>query len=210
LLSNESQLLGVIAVADTLKLNARKTIEQLRSRLIDAWMITGDNVRVADAIAKESGIKNVMAEVLPNQKAEKVNELRNGDNESQMKIKFPYSKYHIQNTVAFVGDGINDAPALASADVGIAMSTGSDIAIESAGVTILGGNLHKVVSAILLSKKVITTIKQNLFWAFGYNTLLIPLAAFNFLKPEFAAFAMAASSITVVGNSLRLKRVKFQ
>jgi len=152
------------------------------------WMVTGDNLRVAKAMAKKLAIKNVLAGVLPDQKAEKVKQL--GTN------------------VAFVGDGINDAPALAKASVGIAMGKGSDIAIEASGVTVLGSDLRKVLTVYNLSQKTIGVIRQNLFWAFGYNILLIPMAMLGVLKPELAALAMAASSITVVGNSLRLKKVK--
>lgn len=187
-LSENGEILGSITVADSLKKESRGVVGEIKSKKINVWMITGDNQRVADAISHRVGIDHVLAGVLPNEKAEKIQKLGIG--------------------TAFVGDGVNDAPALASADIGIAMSTGSDIAIESAGVTILGGNLNKVVSAITLSKKVISTIRQNLVWAFGYNALLIPLAAMNLLKPEYAAFAMAASSISVVGNSLRLRKVR--
>lgn len=188
-LASERQILGLVAIADNLKSETFGVIRRLKDKSINVWMITGDNARVAGAIAKKAGIKNILASVLPEEKANKVSELRN-------------------QTTAFVGDGINDAPALATADVGIAMGTGTDVAIESAGITLLGGNLEKVLSAITLSKKTMAVIKQNLFWAFGYNAILIPLAAMSVLKPEFAAFAMAASSISVVGNSLRLRRVK--
>jgi Cu+-exporting ATPase len=188
-LSENKKVLGLIAIADNLKPETAGVIRKLKNKNINVWMITGDNERVAGAIAKKAGIKNILASVLPDEKAKKVEELK-------------------EYTTAFVGDGINDAPALATADVGIAMGTGSDVAIESAGITILGGNLEKVLSAITLSKKTMAVIKQNLFWAFGYNVILIPLAAFSVLKPEFAAFAMAASSISVVGNSLRLRRIR--
>ena len=205
LLSDEREILGLIAVADTIKSSAREMIDNLNKRSIESWMITGDNERTAKAIAEESGIVNVFAEVLPEEKALKVKEIQN--------------KYNTGNNrsykVAFVGDGINDAPALASADVGIAMGTGTDIAIESAGITIMNKNLMSIVSAIELSKKTVKVIKENLIWAFGYNVILIPVAMgilypFNkmLLNPEIAAFAMAASSISVVGNSLRLKRIK--
>lgn len=196
LLSSKTRVLGLIAVADTLKESAKETVQSLQKRKIDVWMITGDNARTAKAVARQAGIKNVMAEVLPEQKANKVKELR-------------------VDTIAFVGDGINDAPALASADIGIAMGTGIDVAIESAGVTLLNKDLRSVVSVIDLSKKTLSVIKQNLFWAFGYNVVLIPVAMgvlYPFLgillNPALAAFAMAASSISVVGNSLRLKSVK--
>lgn len=192
-----NKLLGLIAVADTLKESAKDTVLSLQKRNIDVWMITGDNQRTATAIAKQAGIENVIAEVLPDQKAQKVKDLK--------------------TTVAFVGDGINDAPALASADVGIAMGTGTDVAIESASITLLNKDLRSVLGAIELSRRTVRIIRENLVWAFGYNVVLIPVAmgvlypffgAGALLNPALAAFAMAASSISVVGNSLRLKSAK--
>jgi len=162
-------------------------IKSLEDKGIKTWMVTGDNQRTANAIAKLAGIKNVMAEVMPNEKSEKVKEFTN---------------------VAFVGDGINDAPALAAADVGIAMGTGTDIAMESAGITLLNSDFKSVLTAMNLSKVTMRVIKQNLFWAFGYNVILIPVATLGLLNPMLASFAMAASSISVVLNSLRLNRVK--
>ncbi|MFH1864060.1 MAG: HAD-IC family P-type ATPase [bacterium] len=186
-LSSGGKTLGLIAVADTLKAGVKEIVSSLGERKTEVWMITGDNERTARAIAKKTGIDNVLAGVLPDEKADKVKEFKN---------------------VAFVGDGINDAPALASADVGIAMGTGTDVAIESAGITLLNKNINSVLTAINLSQKTMNTIRQNLVWAFGYNILLIPIAAMGYLNPMLAALAMAASSVSVVGNSLRLKRVK--
>ena len=188
LLADTKKVLGVVAIADTLRPETKSVLVDLEKKGIVVWMVTGDNLRVAKAMAKKLAIKNVLAGVLPDQKAEKVKQL--GTN------------------VAFVGDGINDAPALAKASVGIAMGKGSDIAIEASGVTVLGSDLRKVLTVYNLSQKTIGVIRQNLFWAFGYNILLIPMAMLGVLKPELAALAMAASSITVVGNSLRLKKVK--
>lgn len=186
-LRSGNKILGLIAVADTLKAGVKEIVSSLRKRKTEVWMITGDNERTARAIAGKTGIKNVLAGVLPDEKADKVREFKN---------------------VAFVGDGVNDAPALASADVGIAMGTGTDVAIESAGITLLNKDIGSVLEAINLSQATMRTIKQNLAWAFGYNILLIPVAAMGYLNPMLAALAMAASSISVVGNSLRLKRVK--
>lgn len=187
--------LGYVAVADTIKQGVREVVGSLEREGVSVWMITGDNERTAKAIADQAGIKHILAGVLPHQKADKVREL--GEN------------------VAFVGDGINDAPALAASSVGIAMGTGTDVAIESAGVTLLNKDIRSVLTAINLSRKTLSVIKQNLFWAFGYNVVLIPVAAgilypINgwLLNPALAAFAMAASSISVVGNSLRLKGVR--
>ncbi len=183
-LKSGTKNLGYIAVSDTLKAGVNQVINKLNQKNIETWMVTGDNERTAMAIAKLAGIKNVMAGVSPDQKAEKVKEFKN---------------------VAFVGDGINDAPALAAADIGIAMGTGTDVAMESAGITLLNKDFGSILSAINLSRATMNVIKQNLFWAFGYNIVLIPAAAFGILNPMLASFAMAASSISVVLNSLRLK-----
>ena len=188
---------ALLAIADTIKPSAKNTVEKLKKIGMNVWMITGDNEETAKAIAKQAGITNIMAHVLPADKASKVKELKEKD----------------QGVIAFVGDGINDAPALASADVGIAMGSGTDVAIETASITILGNDLTKVVKAIELSKKTMFTIKSNLFFAFFYNASLIPVAMgvlypiFGILlNPIFAAGAMALSSLSVVGNSLLLKR----
>ena len=226
-LTSGSKTLGIIAVADTLKPDAQDMVTTLKAMHVSVWMVTGDNERTAAAIAKQAGINNILAGVLPNQKAEKLRELRQssvvsrsprfssgeaGQSSASLKAESRKLNAHV---VAFVGDGINDAPALASADVGIAMGTGTDVAMESAGITLLNKNLTSVVSAIKLSKATLSVIKQNLFWAFGYNVILIPVAmgilypiSGIFLNPALAAFAMAASSISVVGNSLRLKGAK--
>ncbi len=197
-LTSGGKSLGVIAVADTLKPDAKEMVKTLQRMKIAVWMITGDNERTAKAAAKRVGIENILAGVLPNEKATKIKELKANN-----------------RVVTFVGDGINDAPALAAADMGIAIGTGTDVAIESAGIVLLNKNLSSVVSAIQLSKSTVSIIKQNLFWAFGYNVVLIPVAMGILypitgwlLNPALAAFAMAASSISVVSNSLRLKTVK--
>ena len=183
------ELAGVIAVSDTLKEDARAAIQLLVAQGIETVMITGDNRRTAEAIARQIGIGKVFAEVLPHEKAEKVRAVQQGG-----------------RRVAFVGDGINDAPALVQADLGISIGTGSDIAIEAGNIVLVKGNPLKVVEALNLSRITFKTIKQNLFWAFFYNIAAIPLAALGLLNPMVAAGAMAISSVSVVGNSLRIKR----
>lgn len=194
-LMDENTVLAIIGIADTLKENAKETIEQLHKLGLRIVLLTGDNEKTARFIAQQAGIDEVIAEVLPNQKAEKIKELQ-----SQHRI------------VAMIGDGVNDAPALAQADVGIAMATGTDIAIESAQLTLLKGDISKILKAIKLSKFTMMAIRQNLFWAFIYNIIGIPLAAGLFypmfgilLNPIFAGLAMSFSSVSVVSNSLRLK-----
>lgn len=182
---------GLVAVADTIKATSREAVTRLKQLGIEVMMITGDNRRTAEAIAAEAGIGRVMAEVLPEGKAEAVKRLQAEG-----------------RTVAMVGDGINDAPALATSDVGIAIGTGTDIAIEAADVTLMRGELTSIVHALTISRKTMANIRQNLFWALGYNALGIPVAAAGLLAPWVAGAAMALSSVSVVLNALRLQRAR--
>ena len=182
---------GIIAIEDPIKNTSIEAIKELKKLNIRTVMITGDNKLSAKHIAKQLGIDAYEAEVLPEDKAIIVAKYQKGG-----------------ETIAMVGDGINDAPALAQADVGIAIGTGTDVAIETGDIVLMKGDLLGVARALKLSKATIRTIKQNLFWAFIYNTVGIPLAAIGWLNPMFAALAMAFSSVSVISNSLRLKRLK--
>jgi Cu+-exporting ATPase len=185
------RLVGLLAFGDTVKATAREAIAALKAQGVDAILLTGDNAGSATTVSRELGIADFRAEVLPEEKARIVASLK-----------------HPGEPVAMVGDGINDAPALAAADVGIAMSTGTDVAMHAAGVTLMRGDPALVADAIDISRRTYSKIRQNLFWAFVYNVVGIPLAAFGLLSPVIAGAAMAFSSVSVVTNALLLRRWK--
>ena len=187
-----NNLSGFVVLEDEVESNAFEIVKKLKEKNIDVFMITGDSEVVAKKVANKLGIENVLYEVMPDEKSQKVLELQ-----KQGKI------------VAMVGDGINDAPALASADISFAMGTGTDIAMETADITLMNGNLNTLLNSINISEQTLKIIKQNLFWAFFYNIIAIPFAAFGYLNPMLAGFTMSLSSVSVVLNSLRLKRYKF-
>jgi Cu+-exporting ATPase len=191
LVASDERLLGLVAVADRIKEDSRQAIADLSSLGVRTVMLTGDNERTARAVADEVGIDEVRASLLPDGKVEAIRELQ--------------AAGHV---TAMVGDGINDAPSLKQADVGIAIGTGTDIAIEAADMTLVQGNLAAVVRAVLLSRATFRKIRQNLFWAYFYNTIAIPVAILGLLHPILAEAAMALSSITVVSNANRLRRAR--
>ena len=189
----DNKVNGLIVIADSLKEHSAQTVQELKKLGIESIMLTGDNERTANAIAAQAGISRVIANVLPDQKLDAIKKLQSEG-----------------NVVAMVGDGINDAPALAQADIGIAIGSGSDVAKETGGIILIKDDLRDVVTGIKLSRMSMRKIKQNLFWAFFYNSAAIPLAAFGLLNPIIAAAAMALSSLTVVVNSALLKIVKIE
>jgi Cu+-exporting ATPase len=195
LLASDENVLALVSVEDKIKQNSAKAIDQLHKMNIETTMISGDNRNTSEIVAKKVGIDNVISEVLPQEKLDYVKKLQGED-----------------KIVAFIGDGINDAPSLTKANVGIAIGTGTDVAIESGDIILINGDLTSAVAGLQLSKKVMSRVKLNLFWAFIYNIILIPIAAgvlipWNIVfRPEYSAFAMALSSVTVITLSLLLKR----
>ena len=196
-LAKDTSIMGMLSLSDKIKANSKKTIDELHKMAIETYMLTGDNEITANNVAFDVGIDNVRAEVLPENKLDIVKEIQNNN----------------AKKVLFVGDGINDAPALTQADIGVAMGNGTDIAMESGDIVVMEGDLENVVAAIQFSKKVMRRIKENIFWAFAYNTILIPIAAgvlyptFGItFEPALAGLAMALSSVTVISLSLMLKR----
>jgi Cu+-exporting ATPase len=187
----DGQARALFVVADTIKPTSREAVERLRRLGLRPVLLTGDNSATARAVAAEAGIAEVIAEVMPAQKAEVVSRLQRDG-----------------RVVAMVGDGVNDAPALAQADLGLAIGTGADVAIEASDLTLVSGDLRAAADAIRLSRATLRTIKQNLGWAFGYNIAALPLAAAGLLNPVIAAAAMAFSSLSVVANALRLRRFR--
>ncbi|HET9148062.1 MAG TPA: HAD-IC family P-type ATPase, partial [Acetobacteraceae bacterium] len=183
------RLLGLIAATDTVKPNAAAAVRRLQSAGIETVLLTGDNARTAQAVASLLGVRRVLADVLPGEKAAEIERLQTQG-----------------RRVAMVGDGVNDAPALAQADVGIAMGTGADVAMQAAGITLMRGDPLLIADAIAVSRATYRKIRQNLFWAFFYNVIGIPLAALGLLNPIIAGGAMAFSSVTVVSNALLLRR----
>jgi Cu+-exporting ATPase len=193
LLACDGELAAVIAVADTIKPEALEAVRSLRAEGVEVVMLTGDNARTAAAIGRALEIDRVIADVLPSDKARVIKELQQAG-----------------KVVAMVGDGVNDAPALATADIGIAIGSGSDVAKETGGIILVRSDVRDVVTGIRLSRATMRTIKRNLFWAFIYNAIGVPIAAFGLLNPIIAAAAMALSSLSVIVNSALLKRARLQ